>query len=151
MKQVLYSKYNRTRKPKFQIGTKIILEEGQKYVCKFALGEDAISHIDHLQQGVKKLQKVFANICFEDGERVSKYEMQFPYVEGINLSDKFQEISTVKTYFEKIFEINPEYIVDFKESEGFEEVFGDGKEFVGKEALSISNIDMIFDNLFRNC
>ena len=148
MKQVLYSKYNRTRKPKFQIGTKIILEEGQKYVCKFALGEDAISHIDHLQQGVKKLQKVFANICFEDGERVSKYEMQFPYVEGINLSDKFQEISTVKNYFEKIFEINPEYIVDFKESEEFEEVFGDGKEFVGKEALSISNIDMIFDNLF---
>lgn len=148
MKKVLYTKYNRARKPEFQIGTKIIETDGKKYVSKFALRDEAIQQIDSLEIESKKLQDVFYNIRFDEGKRVSKSEIQFQYLEFTTLGDKIRDITDLESCIEKLFDVRPEYIVPFAETVEFNKVFGHADKLKGVDALSISNIDMIFDNLF---
>ncbi len=45
MKRTLFVKYNRTRKPEFQIRTRILEENGVRYVEKIALCREGESHI----------------------------------------------------------------------------------------------------------
>ena len=50
MKQTLFVKYNRTRKPEYQIRTSIVEEDGVRYVEKAALCLERKLHIHSFQQ-----------------------------------------------------------------------------------------------------
>ena len=55
MKQTLFVKYNRTRKPEYQIRTSIVEEDGRRYVEKAALRLEGELHIHSFQKKYEQL------------------------------------------------------------------------------------------------
>ena len=85
MADIIYIKYNRTRKEEFQIKTSILSEAGVVWVEKTALTEAGKDHIrsfdwkyEKLKQQHQYLQPVKPEIS-EDGKTA-----RFPYLEGKN-------------------------------------------------------------------
>lgn len=156
MKQVLYSKYNRTRKKEFQIGTKIYVENGKKYVEKYALEDEAIAHIHNIGKWNTLLGKAYTNVKFQKAMDSENDAIVFEYLEGKRISDELSEsidnkdviLAVLHRYMDEIFQFNEEYIKPFKKTESFKKVFGDVDVLDGMDATILSNVDMIFDNVF---
>ena len=67
MKETIYVKYNRTRKPLFQIRTSIIEENGKLWVEKTALIPDAKAHLCSLSKKQTALERHFTNpLCVKE-------------------------------------------------------------------------------------
>ncbi len=156
MKQVIYSKYNRTRKAQFQIGTQIFETSGKKYVEKYALTDAAYEHIANMGTYGSLLGNVYANLHFPTVVSCENGHIVFEYVNGERLSDHLaqmlenQELFTqsMSKYLDDLFKIKDEGIVPFFMTEAFKTVFGDEPSLVGMDALKSCNIDMILDNVF---
>lgn len=156
MKQVLYSKYNRTRKKEFQIGTKIYVEDGKKYVEKFALEQDSVPHIAHIAKWNDVLKNVYCNIRFQNVVSIVDGAVTFEYLEGERLSDKIIENMGNKDQFmvllhrcmDEIFVFQEEYVKPYEKSVGFSQVFGNIENLEKLTAISLVNVDMILDNIF---
>ncbi len=156
MKKIVYAKYNRTRKAKFQIGTRIFLEDGKKYVEKFALTEEAQTHIENLEKWSKVLADSYVNITFPTVVSCNGESVVFEYLEGrrltdilsANMEDKESFLSEFIRYIEKLFAWKEERTVPFSKTEDFQAVFGEVTGLDGAEAAGASNIDMIPDNVF---
>ncbi len=156
MKQVLYSKYNRTRESRFQIGTRIFVENGKKYVEKYALEKTAYEHIENMEKWGNVLPKVYVNIHFPEVIKNENGRILFGYVEGDKLSDTLSEkldnkelfVEELTRYLNLMVAFQPEYTCKFTQTEKFNEVFGNAEELEGLEAVSYCNIDMILDNVF---
>ena len=88
MKETIYVKYNRTRKPLFQIRTSIIEENGKLWVEKTALIPDAKAHLCSLSKKQTALERHFTNLkpvrteLSEDGGTV-----RFPFIQGETLAE----------------------------------------------------------------
>lgn len=133
MKNVLFAKYNRTRKKEYQICTAIYEEALQTKVEKRALCPDAVAHILSLEQKsalyAKVLKKV--NVLLPTiSDNVAVYE----YIDGITLEEYIVEaINNIDAFIERINEAN-ERIFDINES------------FINGENVTIANIDCLYDN-----
>ena len=55
MTEVLYVKYNRTRRERFQIKTEIVLQDGEKKAVKAALGPEGRDHIASFPEKYRRL------------------------------------------------------------------------------------------------
>ena len=156
MKQVLYSKYNRTRKAQFQIGTQIFELNGKKYVEKYALDDVATEHISNMEKWGKLLSEVYENLQFPAVVSNENGHIVFEYAEGERLSDRLSQMldnrdrftEMMTAYLKELFEIKEGYIIPFKASDAFVRVFGDGSKLEGLDAATNCNADMILDNVF---
>lgn len=159
MKQIIYIKYNRTRKKEYQIQTSICLEDGVKYAEKCGLCAEAKTHIQSFIEKQKVLNQVYKNVQFTEVSLVTESVARFPYVEGITLQKKIvnelknsdtleASIKIINNYIEKLLECYSEYKQEFEETSEFRTVFGN-VNLKKEEALLFSNIDLIFDNVIE--
>ncbi|MDO5415876.1 MAG: glycosyltransferase [Lachnospiraceae bacterium] len=98
MRQTLFVKYNRTRKPEYQIRTAIIEEAGERYVEKTALCLEGELHIHSFQKKYEQLSGQYPGVQilkpeFPEGEA----KVRFPYLKGESLAEVLgREISAGK-------------------------------------------------------
>ncbi|KAB1438226.1 glycosyltransferase [Candidatus Galacturonibacter soehngenii] len=155
MKNVLFVKYNRTRRLEFQISTCVFEEGGKTIVQKKALNEQAIPHIQSLRDKSEQIKKVMNQVhvlipSIEEG--IASYE----YIEGNTLQDslfrvienKEELLEKIKSVQNKIFDFHSEYLEEFQESKRFIEIFGEAKKIQGM-AINPANIDCLFDNFIE--
>lgn len=159
MKQIIYIKYNRTRKKEYQIQTSICLEDEVKYAEKCGLCAEAKTHIQSFIEKQKVLNQVYKNVQFTEVSLVTEGVARFPYVEGITLQKKIvnelknsstleASIKIINNYIEKLLECYSEYKQEFEETSEFKAVFGNAN-LKKEEALLFSNVDLIFDNVIE--
>lgn len=152
MEKILFAKYNRNRKDKFQLSTMICESENKKYVKKTALNELAKSHIVAMESYYEDLKKIYKNISFVP-VTVGEDFACFNFIKGKSLKGiilgKLESDSKENflEYFSKITEYCFEKIetsTQFKITDEFIEVFG--KAELDCKA-SCQNLDMIFENI----
>ncbi len=154
MKKVIYAKYNRTRVPEYQTVTKIVEQDGNKYVVKEALTNDAMSHIASMESKYDRLSLLYKNIkpgkCHDIDEKAV-----FDYYDGTSIADIIESdmkslddvLIKIKNYIDILFQFNVEYVKNFTSDETFENIFGEIKELDGVPAVSGADVDLIFDNV----
>ena len=64
MTEVLYVKYNRTRRERFQIKTEIVLQDGEKKAVKAALGPEGRDHIASFPEKYRRLSAENPGLTF---------------------------------------------------------------------------------------
>lgn len=154
----VYCKFSNDRDEKFQIKTTIECDEnGKKTVYKQAISPKAFEHINNIYANYQKFQKSFkgTNFCANKCQLLDdKVAMEF--LEGETFEHKLDELYSRGRYYEiveqiekfkeKLFALKDN--VDFKYTEEFNAVFGNIEFTVPYKALAVSNIDMIFANIF---
>lgn len=161
MENVVYTKYSNERAKEFQIRTSIIYDnmEKKKFVCKSPLTEEAEKHIENMNNNYKLLSEKYKkeNLQFVKCKKIND-ELRFEYIEGKTFEQELDELLLNDKYDELIVKIN-EYVnrissisnVDmFLETREFEDVFGKTNLPSNIKACSVSNIDMIFNNIIIN-
>ena len=155
MKETIYVKYNRTRKPLFQIRTSIIEENGKLWVEKTALIPDAKAHLCSLSKKQTALERHFTNLkpvrteLSEDGGTV-----RFPFIQGETLAEilgrKIQNgmapVKEIQSTMEQLFAVPQEAMVPFTATPEFEDVFGKMPELSGL-SYPVTNLDGLFENM----
>lgn len=153
MKKTLYAKYNRIRKPEFQICTKIILEKDVQYVEKKAITNDAQQHINSFLWKYDRLSSVYSTIkplrCTIQGNSI-----RLPFIEGYSGKELLEgSKSNIKKLCDKIdellvdvFSYKEDIVVDFYNTDGFRMVFGQDLSFPCKAVVG-ADIDIMFDNV----
>lgn len=155
----VYVKYNRARKPEYQISTKII-DRGKDGLAtvKSALGEAAIPHIKRMYENRTALENQHKNLSFADARMCGNDGVEFNYVEGKSLAALQKRLLTKKDidydidhFFERIFAKDDDNEIDtvpFSSSEEFTNMFGDvADKWIGAKSLKKTNIDLIIDNI----
>lgn len=153
MKRTLYAKYNRTRTAEFQTCTKMIEDNGVKYVEKEALTEEAVEHILSFAQKYTAVQSLYKNIMPCKVEIIDSMA-KFEYVEGETIAERIEKqmdtlesvLKQIKEYLEIIFSYRSDRVGEFVCSEQFESVFGKCDGLEGAVAIKGADIDTIFDN-----
>lgn len=152
MKQTLFVKYNRTRKPEYQIRTSIIEEDGIRYAEKTALCLEGQLHLHSFRKKYEQLAGQNEKIrvlppVFSERESC----VRFSFLKGKTMSEELgkqiQSGKPVQEVLEKglslIFgEPQEEFVV----TPIFTEVFGEIPPLEDK-SFHISNIDALFENL----
>ncbi|WP_099466990.1 glycosyltransferase [Konateibacter massiliensis] len=152
MKNVLFVKYNRTRRLKYQISTCIYEENGVRYVEKKALNEEAVPHIESLKEKSEKLGKVQREVKVLL-PRIEGRSAFYEFVDGVTLQDSlFPELDNKEALIEKLKMINDrifcfeeQCLEAFQISETFQEIFGEAKGVHGV-GVKPANIDCQYDN-----
>lgn len=155
MKNVLFVKYNRTRRTKYQISTCIYEEKGKKYVAKKALNDKASAHIKSLKEKSEQIDNVLNDVQVIM-PIISEDSAVYDYIEGATLQDiLFEEIENKEALLTKINEINNRIfnfstsnLMEFESSSQFEEMFGEPKYIHGL-AVKPANIDCLYDNFIE--
>jgi len=153
MKNKIFAKYNRTRRPEYQICTSIYEEDSRRYVEKTPLCDEAKAHVSSLKDKSEGLKDVYKNIKISmpviEGEKAV-----FPYIEGKTMEENLksfigepeQLIGKLKEYNSLIFDFSEKYLCDFENTEAFQKVFGTC-ELTGLKCVSGANVDMVYDNV----
>ncbi len=155
--KILYTKYNRTRDPRFQISTTIVERDGQRRVIKRALTPEAVEHIKSMAAKAAMLEGIYAN-SKPVGVAIVGDAAEFDFVMGIPASDIVLEEATVEARIAKMKEIlahtlavNEAATVPFEQTMEFVEIFGsiEGIEdaFAAMPCSKGVSIDLILDNL----
>ncbi len=155
--RTIFTKYNRARKPEFQIRTRILEEDGERYVEKEALDGAGSWHILSFRKKFGQLQhlnplvRALRPSVSEDGRRV-----RFPFLKGMTLAEKLgaelaagkPPVETLKAAMAAVFAIADEMVCPFVVTPEFTEVFGEIPP-IQDTAYRISNIDGLFENLME--
>jgi|GEM_PF-4718944 len=155
---VIYAKYNRNRHPKHQTETKILQLRDRKYVIKKALHRDAFPHIMNMKNNYCLMKDCFSLESIAKANFNKEDEIYFDYVEGKSFEEIAFSMLTQKNSIGFI-EILKEYINFVKSNrtlkrgkfiinDDFLEVFGRVSIDEEIEYFTVSNIDLIFDNIF---
>ena len=153
MKEVLYTKYNSKRIPRYQLSTSIVQDGEQKYALKKAIQPRANDHLQNLISNREKLKKLYRDIqlvecqSMEDG-------IAFPFIKGrhfmedVNFVDGSLEeiIVNLKEGLTRITSYQEDMLCKFEMTEGFAEVFEGCEPKEGEEAIRIANVDSLFEN-----
>ena len=152
----IFSKSTLNRRPEFQIETSILIESGEKRVCKRALTDAAKAHVNHMYQS-------YLNSPNRDrmcpAEQCRDGEVLFPFLSGVNLNELM--VSSLQKRDKRAFE---EYLQSFRKfvedscelCEKPETVVPQCKDAFGVENWAADgsygmnlNIDLCFDNILR--
>lgn len=155
MKEILYTKFNSTRKPEYQVSTSIVLEDEKKYVEKKAIQQVAEAHLKTVSENKKKIDALYTQIKLIPNEYDQKV-LSFPYITGKSLMNDidFQNdsldviIQKIKMILYVITSYNEEFLCDFEMTDEFAEFF---KDCVPKdeESTKVSNVDGILGNFVK--
>lgn len=151
MRQTLFVKYNRTRKPEYQIRTSIVEEDGVRYVEKTPLCQDGEAHIRSLKNKREQLTKQHFDFQvlkpqFLDGDTCAR----FVFLQGETLAEtlakRIQAGEPVKEVLEEgLLLAMGEPDREFEQTPEFCRIFGDGPD-AGDKSFSVSNVDGLFEN-----
>lgn len=153
--EILFSKYNRNRLPKYQLATYIIKEKNKIFASKTPLLPEANQHILNIFSNYNKLRTQYNTLNLA-GIELKGNRLLFEYIEGASLDiilfnyiknndiDAFH--STVQSYIGYLKSLGTVTHVSNINTE-FEVVFGIQPEFSDTEYLEIANIDLTFENL----
>ena len=157
MRKIIFSKYSNDRADKYKIRTDICVdEEGQRIVVKQPLTEAARTHIEGIYDSYIALSKRYENAdvrvnrCQKEQER-----LEFEYIEGITLNEVLDRLIVEGKKEEFLKQIDRfmnivnygDDIEEFQPGMLFKEMFGDLDIPAGLKSSSISNIDMLFENI----
>lgn len=153
--KVLYSRLDAGRKREYQIITKIVLENGEKSVWKYAACKEAGKHIENIYRNESLLETAYGEYLLrgklDDGYLVT------PFVEGETLGNRLRksiEMHDEETtrallrQWKKLIAGKQSNICGFSSSKEFEEIFGYADDLTGMEATSVSNLDCSAENIF---
>lgn len=152
MKKVLYTKYARERKKKYQIKTSIFEENDIKYVEKSALNEKAKTHILTFIENYTFLKDMCSNVIYLEPKK-NNTGIVYPYLEGLTIDEIVKKdllninklILILKIYSEKIYEFESKYYCDYNITDEFINVFGN-IPMTKSRWLKYANIDLNFNN-----
>ncbi len=85
--RVLRARYNRFRRPEYQIQTTIFENKGKKFVAKKALTYRAIAHLQKEEQNYYQLARVASGFCFPALVEKRENELIFQFIEGRLVKD----------------------------------------------------------------
>lgn len=155
--KTIFAKYNTERLPKYQIVTKIVVDDnGQKYAIKEALCDEAQKHLDQVFLNYKFLtskytanlvqpQKTSDGILFEMAQGKS---LENILLECIEKSDKESFEKYVNKFIDFVDSFVTKRNVIFEPCENFKSIFGEWENNEPQDIIEIANIDMIFGNIF---
>ena len=157
--KTIFAKYNRERLPKYQIVTKIVVDEdGTKYALKEALCDEAKEHIENIYTNHDLLKSSY-DINLVKPTKLEK-GLLFEMAEGKSLEnilleslDKNDE-KEFKKYIDKFFSFLDGMVsrrnVEFIPSKEFEAIFGKWELDRNQDIIKVANVDLIFGNIFVN-
>ena len=154
--KVLYSRMAQGRKKEFQIITRIVLEEGKKYVIKEAVCKEAVRHMKNTFCNEELLEPVYGDYLLRgywaEGKLVT------PYIAGKTFGNRLREyfgrmendekITALLRQWRDLITGSNENVCKFIPSEDFEKIFGKADDLAGAEATAISNFDCSAENIF---
>lgn len=168
MTEILYVKYNRTRRERFQIKTEIVREDGIKKAVKGALCPEGKEHISSFPQKYQALRAQYPSVlCAKPELSADGMEVSFPFLAGETLAETIAArvmqcpeeerperfLAEVRSAMEKIYAADPAEIGAFAPGKEFREVFGAAGELseediaaLSDEAYRVSNIDGLLEN-----
>lgn len=154
--KVLYSRMARGRKREYQIITKIVLTDGNKYVLKEAACVQARQHLQNTFHNEFRIEPVYGDYLLHG--QWTEERLLTPFIEGETLGSRLRKYLKEQDGEEKVKALlrqwrqliigRPENICRFVPTKEFETVFGDGCGLAGTEATSISNFDCSAENIF---
>ena len=154
MKQTLFVKYNRTRKPEYQIRTSIVEEDGVRYVEKAALCLEGQLHIHSFQKKYELLtgQNPHVQVLKPEFPQGDAF-VRFPFLKGQSLAERMgSQIREGRPAAEVLKEglslIFGEGQEPFTPTPAFEEVFGTIPD-IQDESFHVSNVDALFENVME--
>ncbi len=158
--KVLYSKYNSERAKEFQTKTLIYEIDGQRFVKKEALVDEAIPHIKKMKENYHTLKSSIISDNIKLAEIISEDDRSiiFEYIDGVSLEELFYQALENNEEVDKIID---EYKVFLKtgfktklfnidDAQEYENFFGniDKIQLIGTLSFNgASNIDLIFSNI----
>ena len=149
--EVLYSKFNSTRKPQYQISTTIYKDNHVKYCTKRALNKNATEHIQNIIANTDPALKII---------NADKESVTFEFVEGKSLHNKLMSAVSNKNE-DEFFRILNQYHQYILKNETVErEIFSPNKDFVrvfgtpkttyeNVKCFVTSNIDLTLSNIIE--
>ncbi len=151
----IYAKFNTMRAKPYRVDTRICVENGRKYVVKYAACPEAVSHIDRIENNRALAEKCFKTIHPVPLERRGK-ALYFDYLSGMPMDATCIDYSSaslekirrdINVHLKSLMDdISDECRCTFKKSKEFEEMFGETEIEEGIPALTNINLDMIFGN-----
>lgn len=155
LQRTLFAKYNRTRKKKFQIATRILEEKGVRCVEKTALDSSGIEHILSFERNFGPLGSFNPSVhVLEPQLSGDKRTVSFRFLLGETLAERLggeiregkAPVEAIGAAMEVLFSVPEDRIIPFKVTPEFTEVFGEIPE-LEDVSYKISNIDGLFENL----
>lgn len=161
MENILFVKYNSTRKSQYRIKTEIINDGTSQYVRKVALTDEAGNHVAKLVDYARQINEVYSNFKAVMPEIVDMKSVKYPFIKGKSEDSRLKEflynkdelINNLQAFLRCITELRPDKYVVFKITDEFTQVFGQNQKFTqleGLEATDVANIDMIPENFIWN-
>ncbi len=152
-KDVVYAKYNRSRREKYRISTIVYRKDGRYYVSKKALNEEAKEHILRLKENEKRLNGSFGKIHVIEGE-IRGEEYHSVYIEGTDIDSylfslrhkKEKLLSEIRKILLEYMKPGDSELSDFYLTEEFKDIFGSTVPECCN-SLKVTNVDIIFSNL----
>ncbi len=154
---ILYSKFSNERRDNLSIRTDIIEENGVRFVRKTAAAEAAKKHIRHLFEIQGRLSALYEKqkSLFVPNRGVMNGDaVDFEFLEDDSLSNRldyfllYQQEEAESELDRYQAQLDALSDTEFSMTEEFRSVFGEIPEsFEGAPATSVSNIDMIPDNI----
>ena len=155
--KLLYTKYSNDRAPEYQIRTDIIKKDnGEKTVVKRPVCDKAKGHIKKLYDTHEELGRLLKETRFELNE-IAPFEdgYEFKFLSGITLEERLDELVSNKQYdeFKSLYQeflddINSFATEKFQVSQGFIDTFGDWNLRGEYYCSPITDIDILFANIF---
>jgi hypothetical protein len=157
--KTIFAKYNRERLPKYQIVTKIVVDEdGTKYALKEALCDEAKEHIENIYTNHELLKssydinlvkptKLEKGLLFEMAEGKS---LENILLESLDKNDEKEFNKYIDKFFSFLDGMVSRKNVEFIPSKEFEAIFGKWKISENQDIIKVANVDLIFGNIFVN-
>ena len=151
--EVLYAKYNSTRRPEFRVTTQICEDAQGRFVLKRANGDAAAGHLETIRENGLAIQDYYAGGVRVISSEATAYGLRFPFIKGQTLAsqvsmarfDRDAFIARVNERLDIVLNVQDKYRVPFRMTPAFEAEFGPaGPE--GVPALNPANIDALFSN-----
>jgi hypothetical protein len=157
--KTIFAKYNRERLPKYQIVTKIVVDEdGTKYALKEALCDEAKDHIENIYTNYELLKssydinlvkptKLEKGLLFEMAEGKS---LENILLESLDKNDEKEFNKYIDKFFSFLDGMVSRRNVEFIPSKEFEAIFGKWETTENEDIIELANVDLIFGNIFVN-
>lgn len=164
MQKTLFAKCSVERKEEHRIITRIIEEDGVKYVEKTAVGKAANTHVEKMLTYEAEAPYLTEGVRVVPCEKIEDGRIRFPYIEGQRLDKAIDEAAKQKKWdvlWEKV-RLLRDIIMNVKETETFErtpefdyyfgdvvipEEWGSMEQLIGYTAARNVNIDMVAANI----
>ncbi len=153
MKNIIYTKYNQTRSPKYRTKTCIVVDGDNRYITKEAIGEEARDHVVSFPQKYEQTKRLFSKIDFLPVEMEGEVAC-YPFLTGHTLDEQIQPfvenkdrlLNKMHEILETYYVYNDSCVCRWESTSKFAELFGN-VDCTEEECVRPANLDVIFDNI----